>query len=197
MQALWELDQSVFRTIHLGWHRDWLDPVFFVISSTGLGWVQVLAILGLLPWRRGWRIRRADWRPYAGPLLLAFLVSSILNTGILKKVIERDRPSNLADAIPQETFFYNSFPSGHTASSFGIAMMAVYLTWGTDRAWIGRWAMVWACLVGLSRIYRGVHWPSDVLGGALVGIGAASLVALMLKPSRIAPSSEISRTDPA
>lgn len=197
VQALWELDQSVFRAIHLGWHRDWLDPVFWVISSTGLGWVQGIAILSLLPWRRGWRIRRADWLPYAGPLAAALLSASILNTGILKRVIERERPSNLMDAIPQETFFHNSFPSGHTATSFGIAMMAIYLTWGSDRAWIGRWAMVWATLVGLSRIYRGVHWPSDVLGGALVGIAASSLLALLLfKPNRKSPSSETSGSGP-
>lgn len=119
--------------------------------------------------------------PYAGPLMLSFLMASVINTAVLKRIIPRERPSNLADALPQETFFHNSFPSGHTASSFGIAMMAVYLTWGTDRAWIGRWAFGWACLVGLSRIYRGVHWPSDVVGGALVGIGLASLVAVLMK----------------
>lgn len=173
--------------------------------------MQVLAILSLLPWRRAIqesnqeersifsayrKIKRSDWGAYVLPLLLAWLAASIINTGILKRVIERERPSNLPDALPQEGFLFNSFPSGHTASSFGIAMMAVYLTWGTDRAWIGRWAIVWASLVGFSRIYRGVHWPSDVIGGAMVGIGAASLVALLLRPSQTRPSSETSRSDP-
>ena len=199
MLSLWEFDQSLFRLIHLDGHRDWLDPLFFVISSTGLGWVQVIQILLLLPWRRAWeatpaglfrvlktplRIRRDDWSIYAGPLLLAYTFSSIFNTGILKNAIERERPSNLSWAHPQETFYHNAFPSGHTATSFALAGMLLILTWGTDRAFIGRWAMVWAALVGYSRIYRGVHWPTDVLGGALVGIGSACLSALLLDFAR-------------
>jgi membrane-associated phospholipid phosphatase len=203
VQALWELDQSIFRTIHMGWHRDWLDPLFFVISSSGLGWVQILVIFGLLPWRRAWRdapagllrllkmplrIQRADWRDFVGPLLLSYAFSSLFNTGILKRVIERERPSNLEFAVPQETFFYNAFPSGHTATSFGIATMLVYLTASSDKAWVGRLALVWAVLVGFSRVYRGVHWPSDVLGGALVGIGSASLAWILLSRAREAKS---------
>lgn len=198
MQALWELDQSLFRAIHLGWHRDWLDPLFFVVSSSGLGWIQVLLILSLLPWKSAWdnapagilrvvktplRLRRTHWKDLVGPLLLAYLLASIINTGILKNVIERERPSNLAWAVPQETFFYNSFPSGHTATSFGIASMLLFLTAGRSKAWVGWLALAWAAMVGLSRIYRGVHWPTDVLGGALVGLGSACLALLLLDRS--------------
>lgn len=185
MSSLWALDQALFRQIHLGWHRDWLDPVFFVVSSTGLGWVQTILILAALPWRkaasrRPSRLRGADWRPAVSPLLLAFGLASLINTGILKKAIPRDRPSNLPDAVPQESFFHNSFPSGHTATSFAIAATLCYLTWRTPRAWIGWLALVWAALVGLSRIYRGVHWPTDVLGAMCVGIGCAALAAIIL-----------------
>lgn len=185
MPSLWALDQSLFRQIHLGWHRDWLDPVFFVISSTGLGWVQALLILSGLPWREAAsrspaRLRGSDWRPLVSPLLLAFGLASLINTGILKKAIPRDRPSNLPEAVPQETFYHNSFPSGHTATSFAIAAMLVYLTWRTPRAWIGWTALTWATLVGLSRIYRGVHWPTDVLGAICVGVGCAALAAMIL-----------------
>jgi undecaprenyl-diphosphatase len=196
VQHLWELDQSLFRTIHVGWHREWLDPVFWVLSSTGLGWVQGIAIFLLLPWKRAWqdapagmlrlakmplKIRRSDWKQYAGPLLLAWAFASIFNTGILKNAIERERPSNLEWASPQETFFHNAFPSGHTSTSFAIATMLMFLTLGTGRAAVGGWALLWAALVGISRIYRGVHWPTDVLGGALVGIGSGCLAAILLR----------------
>ncbi len=129
------------------------------------------------------RLRKSDWRRSAGPLLLAVGLASLINTGILKKAIPRERPSNLPDALPQESFFHNSFPSGHTATSFAIALTILFLTWRTPRAWWGAIALVWAALVGLSRIYRGVHWPSDVLGGALVGLGCAALVAILLPRS--------------
>lgn len=157
--------------------------------------MQVVLILSLLPWKRAWReassgifrifqtplrLRQDDWKQYVGPLLLAFSFASILNTGILKNVVERDRPSNYVWALPQETVRFNAFPSGHTATSFAIATMLVFLTFGSEKAWIGRGAMVWAMLVGLSRIYRGVHWPTDVLGGALVGVGSACLAFLLL-----------------
>ena len=195
MQSLWELDQSLFRTIHQGWHQGWLDPIFWIISSTGLGWVQVALILSILPWKRAWmespagvlrifqtplRLRRDDWKQYAGPLLLAFTFASILNTGILKSLVERDRPSNYVWSLPQEDVRFNAFPSGHTATSFAIATMLLLLTAGRGRSWIAFWAIVWACLVGFSRVYRGVHWPTDVLGGALVGVASACLAYLLL-----------------
>jgi membrane-associated phospholipid phosphatase len=189
VSGLWELDQSLFRAIHLDGHRDWLDPLFFVISSTGLGWVQSILILAALPWRKAMartprRLVKGDLRPLTGPLLLTLALASLINTAFLKKAIPRERPSNLPDALPQETFFHNSFPSGHTATSFAIAAALFWLTRGTSHRWVGPAALAWAALVGLSRIYRGVHWPTDVLGGALVGIGSAALVAMLLPKDR-------------
>ena len=195
VQSLWELDQSLFRTIHQGWHQSWLDPIFWVISSTGLGWVQVVLILSTLPWKRAWqespggilrifqtplRLRRDDWKQYVGPLLLAFTFASILNTGILKNLVERDRPSNYVWSLPQEDVRFAAFPSGHTATSFAIATMLIFLTVGTNRKWLAAFAILWAVLVGFSRIYRGVHWPTDVLGGAMVGVGSACLAQILL-----------------
>ena len=178
MDRLWELDQTLFRQIHLGWHRDWLDPVFWVLSTSGLGSVQSLALLGLI-WFV-WRNRPQDRTPLA--LFIAFTIAGLINTAFLKNLVPRERPSLLADTIPQETFFHDSFPSGHTATSFGIAAMLLLLTIKGPRAWAGWLAMIWAALVGLSRIYRGVHWPSDVIAGALIGLAAACLVYLVFDP---------------
>jgi undecaprenyl-diphosphatase len=177
VEALWELDQTLFRLIHVSGHRDWLDPVFFVISSSGLGWMQALAIFMIFGYQTARTEARSGlkWLSY---LLAGWALASLVNTGILKRLIERERPSRWPFAEPHETFYYNSFPSGHTASSFGIATVALFLTWGTRKSWIGWTALVWAAMVGLSRIYRGVHWPSDVLGGACVGLAAGCIVAL-------------------
>ncbi len=199
-----ELDLNLFRAVHLGWHREWLDPIFWVITSTGLGWVQVLLLIAAIlvqagirsePLRAAFAVARLKQWP--AQVFVAWIVAGVLNTGVLKSSIPRDRPSRLAIADPQEGFFSGSFPSGHSATSFGIAFTLVLLTWRTERAWIGLAATAWACLVGLSRVYRGVHWPSDVLGAAFVGAFAASLAVWTLGAIREkAPSSASQEDEP-
>ncbi len=193
------MDQQIFRAIHHGLHQNWLDPIFWVISTSGLGWMQMSMVLiawyvsrvkalaasegGTAgPWAfrglKGFRFR--EWRDWVWPLILCYAMSGILNSWILKKAIERERPSKLPDSIPQETFFYNSYPSGHTASAFAIAFYLYLRLHGTQRGKLGWLALLWACLVGFSRIYRGVHWPTDVVGGACVGMLTAAFIHLWL-----------------
>lgn len=170
---LYDLDLEIFRAIHVGLHRDWLDPIFWLLSYSGLGQVQALAILGLLFFR--------STKALVLPLLTTLIVAGIPVAQGLKHLLARDRPSLLAFAQPQEEFFAKSFPSGHTTTAFGIAFMLWLLTRGKEHAWVGRVALGWAFLVGISRIYRGVHWPTDVVGGLFGGLFAASLVYLVLR----------------
>lgn len=182
MQGLWDLDQELFRAIHLGWHRDWLDPVFWVISTSGLGWVQ-LCLVGLsflaarpTPWQ-------VHAQRFAAPCVLAWATSGLLNTVILKNLIPRDRPSLQEIASPQETFFRGSFPSGHTAASFAMATVLWFLARDAGKPKWGYLALLWAALVGISRVYRGVHWPTDVIGGACVGVFCGLAVRLITAPN--------------
>jgi len=170
--GLLRFDQDVFRAIHQGWHQPWLDPFFLVLSYSGLGQVQALFALLFL--------RKKDTKYFTLPLLATILISGLVVAQGLKQILERDRPSNLAYALPQEAWLTNSFPSGHTTTSFAVATMLVLLTYGTRREWYGAVAFLWAVLVGISRIYRGVHWPTDVLAGLFAGILAAALTYLLL-----------------
>lgn len=173
MNGLYKFDMDGFRAIHIGLHQKWLDPIFFVITGTGLGWVQLLLILTLL--------RGKVTKMWVFPLLLTLLVSGFVVADGIKLFIARDRPSNLAFTILQdESAFAKSFPSGHTSTSFGLAFMLLLLTWRRENAWVGWTALLWACLVGVSRIYRGLHWPTDVLGGVFVGALSAGFVYLLL-----------------
>jgi membrane-associated phospholipid phosphatase len=203
---LWEFDQQLFRSIHIGWHATWLDYLFWVISSSGLGQVQVTLILMTVRWgatldraktlgygplRVFKGLRASDWYPWAAPLLVTWAVTGIVNSS-LKRLLPRDRPSNFIWAHPQEQFYGNSFPSGHSATSFGLAFAVLLLTRGRG-PW-GWLALLWACAVGVSRMYRGVHWPTDVLGGACVGLICACAVISYLE-RRIARGEKLQEKD--
>ncbi|ROP78665.1 MULTISPECIES: phosphatase PAP2 family protein [unclassified Frigoribacterium] len=100
---------------------------------------------------------------------------------LVKLVVQRDRPAPglLADPLIVEPHSF-SFPSGHTALATGLALALVLLAWGCRRALV----VIAVCaasvaVVGLSRVWVGVHWPSDTVASAVLG---CSVVALALPP---------------
>ena len=100
--------------------------------------------------------------------LLSLLFSLLVNNLLLKNLVERSRPFDVIQAltplIPSPRDF--SFPSGHTASSFAAA--GVFFRNLPRR--LGVPALILAALIGVSRLYVGVHYPSDVLFGMLSGL---------------------------
>ena len=101
-------------------------------------------------------------------MLAALILDLILCNGILKNLFHRVRPYDIRTSIEllvKRPLDY-SFPSGHTAASFA-AVVALSFA-GEKRAW--KAALVLACLIAFSRMYLYVHYPTDVLGGVLVGI---------------------------
>lgn len=181
METLRHYDRELFYAINHGLSYPLLDPVMWLITSLGLGWVQLLLLLAVscyLAWRRvGYSVARVVLLPG----VVAFLSSGVM-AQILKRTVPRLRPSNLPDAIvaPDERIFHNSFPSGHTTTAFALAFWVFLLTYRTRYRWWGYGALLLAGLVGLSRVYRGVHYPSDVLVGAAVGVLWGALVYLTL-----------------
>ncbi|MEK7596441.1 MAG: phosphatase PAP2 family protein [Patescibacteria group bacterium] len=105
------------------------------------------------------------------------LFSLILARGIIaetiKNFIVRPRPFSVLNFQPliDANGINASMPSGHAAFYFALAT-AVFLFNGK----IGRWFFGAAFLIGLARIFTGVHWPTDILAGAAVGIGSALFV---------------------
>jgi membrane-associated phospholipid phosphatase len=92
----------------------------------------------------------------------------------LKKIVNRPRPFVTYSDIFQKDSHVGpySFPSGHTSSAFALAtsVSLCYPQW-----YIVAPMALWAITVGYSRMYLGVHYPSDVLVGALIGSGCAVL----------------------
>lgn len=106
-------------------------------------------------------------------------VSQALTLGgtfVLKTVVDRERPfESLADVKVKHlsSATGSSFPSGHTSQAFAIAT-TLALTYSKPIVYIP--VFLWAGLVGYGRMYLGVHYPSDVLVGAVLGTGCALLV---------------------
>jgi undecaprenyl-diphosphatase len=138
---------------------------FFAHSCDSWFWVA-----GLLP---VWIWGNATWKPLAGRLIVLILILATLVMG-MKLTIRRQRPAGEWGQIYRQTDPH-SFPSGHAARAFLIAI--TFLTWGPT--WLGAILLVWAPLVSLARVGLGVHYLSDVFAGA--GLGAmAALAAILL-----------------
>lgn len=140
-------------------HNPILDAIMVAITTlgdAGIIWIGIAVILLFMKKTRK-----------CGLLMLVSLVLGlILGNGILKNLIARERPcwidTNIKLLIPNPHDF--SFPSGHTLASFEAAVM-IYLH---NKKW-GKISFVLATLIAFSRMYLFVHFPTDILCGAILG----------------------------
>ena len=154
-----------------GWHGPVLDQVVVIITRLGYEWFLIPAdvvIVAALLWFKRWR--------EAAFAAFGFVGSALLNMGS-KQFFQRDRPSLWESIAPESTY---SFPSGHAMGSMTFACVAVLLAWNTRWRWpVAVLAPLFAVLVSVSRVYLGVHYPSDILAGwcaALVWVVGCYLV---------------------
>ena len=173
--AITQIDTSILFFIAEHFRTDFLDALMQAMSQIGDRGV-VWILLGVF------LIARDKTRPAGVALLLALLCAHLLGNEVLKPLFDRPRP---CDIYPGELHLISrpggsSFPSGHTITAFASAVaLAVF------RHRQGALALILAALIALSRIYLFVHWPSDVLAGAVlggaIGLAAAGLVKLVLR----------------
>lgn len=156
-------------------HTPWLDV--FMKEITGLGdhgifWIITGAVL----------LCFKKTRIMGLCVILSLAAGFLIGNMFLKNLIARSRPCWIDDSIPlliKNPRDY-SFPSGHTLSSFEGAVSI----WLYNRKW-GTPALALAVLIGFSRMYLFVHFPTDVLAGLVLGILIAVLVHSMAEGSKI------------
>lgn len=136
---------------------DWFFKIITYSTNSGIIWIA-LAFVFLL---------KKKYRKIGAFIIVALVVSVVVNSFVLKLIFDRARPFiadtsiKLLVAAPSDS----SFPSGHTATSFACAT-AVFLF----HKRFGFLCLLYACLVGASRVYLHVHYLTDVIGGMIVGI---------------------------
>jgi membrane-associated phospholipid phosphatase len=167
-------DINTLRKINVDRNQN-LDNTFKFISDSDTpvifaGPLSILAV-GL--------IRKDKLTIQKGMVMTGTLCLNGLLTNGLKLVVNRPRPFAVYPEIQKlDKAGSYSFPSGHTSSAFAFAtsVSLAYPQW-----YVVAPSFAWASLVGYSRMHLGVHYPSDVLVGALLGIGSAYLMHLISK----------------
>lgn len=153
------------------------DSPYWLQTSASAYWMPGVLAIGALGY--GYLGGDKQIRNNGYELLISIGISQLISEG-LKVLINRERP---ADRYPYEIFASSpthggSFPSGHTSLAFATATTLAldYKKW-----YIVVPAYLWAGSVAYSRMYLGKHYPSDVLGGIIVGIGSSYLSHLLRK----------------
>ena len=183
------IDRSMLLWIHSTF-PGWLEEPMRLVTALGYHWfvLPLLATVVFLFYRRGWRL--------SAVLLTVSTVGSFLLTTMFKSVFERARPE-LFDSGYHASFY--SFPSGHATVAVGFYGLLTLIL-GYRLRGFARWAVVLSgvlvmLLIGFSRLYLGVHYPTDVLAGYLsallwlVCVGAVYMLWLSIRGLRAAESS--------
>lgn len=148
---------------------DVLMPIITALGNAGMIWIILTVVFLICPKTRRMGIT----------LAVALLLDVILCNVLIKNLVARIRPFDINTKIqllvnkPRDY----SFPSGHTAASFS-ALAALYYA-GESRLW--KWVLVLAMLIAFSRLYLYVHYPTDVLGGIVLGELCGYLANLLVR----------------
>lgn len=173
MTFIHQIDWEIFELVQNLWHPalDFIMKALSIVGEGGMIWIALTLIL-FIPKKT---------RKTAAYTAAALIVMLLLNNILLKNLFHRVRPFDYdgwpnfiyPDIIKRPSSY--SFPSGHTSSSFAAAA-AIMIT----NKKIGVPALIFAAVMGFSRIYLFVHYFSDVLAGAVLGVAYGFIGYLIL-----------------
>jgi undecaprenyl-diphosphatase len=163
-----KFDDFILEFVQDNMRRPIMDKIMTFITALGNGGTLWIAIALYLIFYRGYKLTGIA-------VLMTLIVSTIFGEGIVKHVVRRVRPCNCKNNVQlliSKPISY-SFPSGHTFSSFAVA--------GVLSAQFSEYKMIFlliASLIAFSRLYLCVHYPTDIISGAVFGLLCAKLMIL-------------------
>lgn len=159
VESLYKFECHLFRTLNRQFERKRLNAFFRQITNLGGAWYTIAVTLFIVVFAeipvKMWGVQSA-----------AALTSSHIVVSIIKKLYPRSRPYlALQDTrVPANPLSDHSFPSGHTTAIFSIITPFIF-----HMPILGIILYPVGLSVGLSRVFLGLHYPSDVLAGSIVG----------------------------
>ena len=179
LEQLIHIDTEILLAIN-GWHAPWADTLMWIISAKAT-WIPLYVLLiGLLIWRYRkpaptlvkWLQRLPACVVMIVVIALAVGAADFIASGILKDLVARPRPTRVPEleGVLHLVNGYRSgqygFVSSHAANTMACALL-FSLIWRNKIATCG--LMLWVAANSYSRMYLGVHYPTDILGGLMVG----------------------------
>jgi undecaprenyl-diphosphatase len=170
MDSIIDFDKKLLLFLN-SFHLPWLDPVMLYVTKT-LFWLPLYALLIFLIFKN---YKKQGWYILLGVAITVLLADQITSS-LMKPFFARLRPSHepsllgLVHLVNGYKGGLYGFASSHAANTFGTALF-VWLALKPFYKWIG-WIFLWATLMTYTRIYLGVHYPGDILVGAMVGLGS-------------------------
>lgn len=161
-----KIDQYFYKLINQGTHTEWLDWLMIKFSDKFF-WIPLYVIIVFFIVK--YFNKNAIIALFF--LGLSVVLSDRITSGILKPMIKRERPCHVVELSPRvidPCHDTGSMPSSHAANHFAISIFLILL-FIKRKKYIMYLLFSWAFLVAYSRVYCGVHYPSDVLVGGAIG----------------------------
>ncbi len=178
------LDLSIFNSIHGLAGLSGVFDFFGVFLAYYLPYILGFALLIFILNRKGIKNKLLTFFY----LVFTGLVSRYVLTSIVRFILPRERPFDALNFTPLIPESGSSFPSGHAAFFFAIALVLLLI----DKKW-GMWFLISSIFIGVARIFVGVHWPSDILGGFVVGFLTFIIFKLLFSKNYAPKKEEISK----
>ena len=179
LEKLIHIDTQILLAIN-GWHAQWADRLMWIVSAKET-WIPLyLLLVGLLVWRyRKPAVTSVKWlqKVPVGVVVIVVIglavgAADFIASGILKDLVARPRPTRVPE-LEGMLHLVNGYRSGqygfvssHAANTMACGLL-FSLIWRKKIATVGM--MLWVAVNCYSRMYLGVHYPLDILGGLIVG----------------------------
>ena len=195
LEQLLHIDTEILLAIN-GWHAPWADKLMWIISAKAT-WIPLyLLLIGLLVWRyRKPALTSVKWLQKVPACVVMIVViglavgaADFIASGILKDWVARPRPTRVPEleGVLHLVNEYRSgqygFVSSHAANTIAVALL-FSLIWRNKIATVS--LMLWVAANCYSRMYLGVHYPTDVLGGLIVGSLVGGVAYCVLRRVRV------------